>query len=95
MRPKRGSSGAWGTTSAGKFVVEAIAGEMWLAMLLSREREEEAEGEVEEEEVEEALEGDMVPRQESGGMFRIQWWGVALLAPRGKRRAGKREMVVQ
>ena len=73
-------------------MVEAIAGEMWLAMLLSREREAEAEGEVEEEVVEEeALEGDMVPRQESGGMFRIQWWGVALLAPRGKRRAGKKK----
>ena len=37
MRPKRGSSGAWGTTSAGKLVVEAIVlGDRWLAILLIR-----------------------------------------------------------
>lgn len=42
MRPKRGSSGAWGTTSAGKLVVEAIVfGERWLAMLFKRSEGEE------------------------------------------------------
>jgi hypothetical protein len=51
MSPKRGSSGAWGTTLAGKFVVDAMAGFRWLAMVLRREREEE--------EFVEGLEGDM------------------------------------
>lgn len=38
MSPKRGSSGAWGTASGGKLVTDA--GDIWLAMLRSREMEE-------------------------------------------------------
>lgn len=59
MRPKSASSGAWGTTSAGKLVVEAMTGDRWLAMLLIREREEEVVAELEKFEVE-VWEGGMV-----------------------------------
>jgi hypothetical protein len=53
-RPKRGSSGACGTVSEGKFVVEAIGGESCWARLLRREME------VEEAEAEEGDEADVI-----------------------------------
>jgi hypothetical protein len=48
IRPKRGSSGAWGTASAGKLV--AARGDMWLVMLRILEREVLREEEEEDEE---------------------------------------------
>lgn len=48
MSPKRGSSGAWGTASAGKLV--GATGAMWLVMLRIREREVSRDGEALEEE---------------------------------------------